>query len=319
MPTSNFLGLFVFCLLTTGTASPTVAATSEGETLVDRIEAVVGKKIIFHSALSEFRSSMGQKEKIDPLFSLSQLAMRKDSATNNEILKVLIQEALILEKFPTADADVESRIRDFEGRLKIDRTMLKDLLAREGLSYKDYFEIMRVAIAKDTLVARELRSKAVVSDEEVRGEYYTRASAKGDTFRGTIRLMLLSEPKASFKSAEAAKSYFDSEARLLRDKIQSPNWIDLGYISFREIAPSILAETKKLKIGEFSSIIEDGQNYKIVHVVDIKTDEDPEFNDIKEQLRAQMMQVEIQRQLDLWTERQKTSVPIRLTAEPTKS
>lgn len=280
------------------------------------MEAVVNKTIILHSSIKDFRAQLGLRLKIDPLFSVSPLAAKGINITDQEILEARIQEQLVLEKFPISDAEVEQRIQDFQRSLKIDRPGLTELLRREGYAITAYFEMMRIAIAKQNLVERELRSKAVVSDEELKSAYFAKSGAQGAKFRGTIKVLLRSEAKELFKSPTASKEFFEAERKRMLDGTPSSEWLDLGHIAIKEMTPKLLEVTRQLKVGEVSYAYEDNNRLNLVKVVDIRTDDDPDFEREKENLRAQMMQIEIQRQFELWTDRQKATVSIRRTTKP---
>jgi peptidyl-prolyl cis-trans isomerase SurA len=303
------LSILLFCTLIH-------SSTGHAKTLVDRIEAVVNKTLIFNSSIKDFRTQLGLRMKIDPLYSISPMAKKGPNITDQEILDARIQEELVLEKFPVSDAEVEQRVQDFQNSLKIDRASLTELLRREGFSFETYFQMMRIALAKQTLVERELRSKSVVPDEELKAAYFSKSGEQGAKFRGTLQVMLLAEPTESFKSVDASKEFFAAERKLMLDGTPSDSWIDLGHIAIREMTPKLLEVTRKLKVGDVSEPYEDNNRINIVKVVDIKTDDDPEFDRERETLRAEMMQVEIQRQFDLWTERQKSTVSIRRMTKP---
>lgn len=280
------------------------------------MEAVVNKTIIFHSSIKDFRSQLGLRLKIDPLYSASPMASKGTNLTDQEILEARIAEQLVLEKFPISDSDVEQRIQDFQRSLKLDRAALTELLRREGFSFTTYFELMRIAIAKQNLVERELRSKAVVSDEELKSAYFAKSGAQGAKFRGTVKVLLRSEAKDMFKSPAASKEFFEAERKRMLDGTPSTEWLDLGHIAIKEMSPKLLEVTRQLKVGEVSYPYEDNNRLNLVKVVEIRTEDDPDFDRERDNLRGQMMQIEIQRQFELWTERQKATVSIRRTTKP---
>ena len=142
---------------------------SRASVVVERLEAVVNKKAIFKSDVDRFRSLISLRNRVDPLFSSSTLA-KKASLTDAEIVDFQVNEEIISQKYPVSESEVEQEINSIQGNLKISRDGLKQALHAEGFKFEDYFKLMRLSIAKRQLLDREIRSKAAVSEDDVRNE-----------------------------------------------------------------------------------------------------------------------------------------------------
>src|SRR4051812_3236549 len=71
--------------------------------VLDRLEASVNSSLILHSDVQRFRKAIKLRQQIDPLFRGSALAEKGPKVTDSEIVEFLIDEKIILQKFPVSD------------------------------------------------------------------------------------------------------------------------------------------------------------------------------------------------------------------------
>ncbi len=291
-------------------------AISVDAVLVDRVEAIVNKRPIFFSDFERFRSLIPLRAKIDPLF-VNEPIGRKANPTNEDVLNYLIDEALVIDKFPVADAEVEQEINTIQANLKIDREALKSAVGREGFRFEEYFRLMRISIAKRNLIDREIRNKTAVSDDDLRAEY-NRAHSGSKSFGGSFRLFLIRISKANYKTSVAAREEagqalealkkgeaFEEVAKRLSEDPSQEFGGDLGHLAYNEMSPEIQAEVRRLGPEKTSEIIEDKKSFLIVRVGDIKFDTDSAFEREKDSIRARLMEGEFRHQVRLWLDRER--------------
>jgi parvulin-like peptidyl-prolyl isomerase len=295
--------------------------------LVDRVAAIVNKRAIFKSDLDRFRELIPLRAKIDPLFNGSPLA-RKPKPSDEEVLPFLIDEAIITDKFPINDSEVEQEINAIQGNLKVSRESLRSAIAREGFKFDDYFGLMRLSLAKRQLIEREIRNKAAVTDDDLRAEY-NRAHAGARDFSGSFHLYLIRVSKAKYKSPTLAKEAasqaleaikkgetFESVAKQVSDDPTQDAGGELGYLSYSEMSSLLQAEVRKLGANKTSGLIEDANSFMILRVTDIKAEEnDPGFNKEKELLRSRLMEGEFHHQVELWLARERISQFVKINSK----
>jgi parvulin-like peptidyl-prolyl isomerase len=301
---------FLYCL------TLTVSTLANAE-IVDRLEAVVNKSPIFRSDLDRFKSTVPLRAKVDPLFASEPLS-RKLKATEAEILNFLIDEAIIMEKFPVADNEVEQEINGIQNNLKIDRDTLRSAIVREGYKFEDYFKMMRVSVAKRQLVDREIRNKAAVSDDDVKADYNrTRSGSK--SFRGSFHLHLIRVTKGNFKTTLAAReeaqkalasltrgAAFADVAKSVGDDSSQEGGGDLGFLSYSEMSPLLQKEVQKLGPEKTSGLIEDKSSFLIVKIGEVRADSDAAFEKEKDVIRSKLMESEFQHQIRIWLDRERS-------------
>lgn len=285
--------------------------------VLDRVEAVVNKKAIYKSDVEHFRKLKPLRSKVDPIFSSDPLS-RKDTLTESEIVSFLVDEAIVVEKFPIPESEVEQEINGIQGNLKIDRESLKSAIAREGFKFDDYFKLMRTSLAKRQLLDHEIRNKATVSEDDLTAEY-NRAHAGSKSFRGAFHLSIIRVTKKNYKTPALAKEEalrafqsikdgtgFEEVAKKTSDDASQQGGGDLGFLSYSEMNPSIQKEVQRLGPNKLSDLIEDQKSYLIVKIGEIKAEVDPEFEKEKDSLRGKLMEGEFQHQIRLWLDRQRT-------------
>jgi parvulin-like peptidyl-prolyl isomerase len=296
--------------------------------LVDRLEAIVNKKAIYLSDVEKFRHLMPLRAKVDPLFNNNPIA-REAHPDDAAIVSFLVDEELINQKFPVADADVEQEINGIQTNLKIDRAGLKEAITREGFKFEEYFQLMRTSIAKRQLIDREIRSKAAVSDDDLKSEY-NREQSGAKNFKGLFHLSLMKFTKANFKSPKLAKEQaekaldevtkgeeFRDVAKKESDDMSAPNGGDMGYLSYDDMSENLQQNVRNLPPGKTSAVIDDGKTYLIVKVEDIKADTDTGFEKDKDQIRGRLMEGEFAHQVRLWLDRERSLAFVKInTATP---
>ena len=305
----------------------TVPAKPATGTLVDRVEAIVNKKAIYFSDIKKFRTLISLRAKVDPLFANDQLS--KKTPTDSEIVDFLIAEAIILEKFPVSDNDLDQEINSIQANLHIDRAGLRAAISREGFQFEDYQQLMRASIAKRQLIDRDIRNKAAVSEDELKAEYNrTRSSSK--TFQGSIHLYLIKVTKKNYKTVKFAKDLYEQALKSLADGVSfeevakktsddqsANNGGDLGFLSYQDMAPSLQKGVQSILSSKSPdktqvSKFEDSNSFTIFKIAEISKTVDSGFDKEKDLLRGKLLEGEFQQQIKLWIERQKGLNYIRI-------
>ena len=287
--------------------------SSQGE-VIERVEAIINKKAIYKSDVSQFRKQVNLRAKIDPIFNNEPIA-KNANPSDLEIVNFLVDEAIITDKFPINDSEVEQEINGIQTNLKIDREQLKSAISHEGYKFEDYYKLMRASLAKRQLIDRDIRSKAVVSDDDIRSEY-NRAHAGSKSFHGQFHLYLSKFVKSDFKSSilakkEAQKSLEESK------KTGAFSGEDLGYLSYSDMSPSLQKVVQKLGPDKTSEVVEDGGSYIIVKVGEIKDDEETAPDPDKDALRGHLMESEFEHQIHLWLEHERSNNFVKINTKST--
>lgn len=287
---------------------------------IERLEAAVNNQVVLMSDLTRFRKTIPLRAQLDPLFGGTPLALEGAKASDASILEFLVDERIILQQFPMADADVEQEINSIQANNRITREQLKQAIGAQGFSFDDYFSLIRIGAAKRNLIDREIRTKVSVSEDDIRNYYYN-TYAKGKPAPNAYQVEIvtqknrskiesaLRELKNGAPFAEIAKKYSDDETAATGG--------ELGILTEEQMNKGIRSEMKKLKVGETSPILGDGKSrYFFIRLAGVRPADDQRIKQVSDQIRAQLAGGEYQRQLQLWLERQRQVAYIRRAGDP---
>lgn len=287
----------------------TFAASASAEArVIDRTAALVNSDVITLSDVGRFRNYFNLRKEIDPFVAFFNFSPKSP----RETIDYLVQESLVLQKFPASKADVDEEVQAVLKKNNIELEALKGILKNQNVTFDVYESLMGVSIAKRKLMDRELRPLAVVTEDEVKNFYYTDPAF---IERKRKQKLLLSYDLAQMRiegkalSAEIADKLrggedFDSIAQRYVDK--GVRTTPLGVLREDKLAEPIRASLESLKVGETSKPISLGENLFVIHKVNsISAPHDPVFEREKAQIQGILYQKAMERQLTLWSEREK--------------
>ena len=299
--------LAVFLLL----ASTTAAEAK----VVDRTVALVNADVITLSDTEKFRRYFGLRKEIDPFvafFSLKPEALK-------DITDYLVQENLIGQKLSPTKADIDEEIQSILRKNNIELEALKNILSAQGVSFEVYSQLMGVSVAKRKLIDRELRPLAVVTEDEVRNFYYTDPAFLARKKKQELLLSYdLSQMRvegqalaAEISDRIAAGEDFDSVAtKYLNRGVRSAA---LGVLREDSLSQAIRSSLEGLKVGDSTKPIALGTDFYVLHKINsISAPKDPVFEREKPQIQSILYQRAMQRQLALWTERERRNAFIHI-------
>ena len=300
--------------------------------VIDRLEASVNSSMILLSDVKKFKTVVKLRSQLDPLFAGTPVAAHGAQATHPEIVNFLVDENLITQKFPVTDAETEQDISTIQANNRIDRNTLKSALAEQGYQFEDYFELIRKGSSKRNLIDRDIRTKVVISEDDLKNYFYNHYT-KDPKSPKAYHLQLLSISTQDYKSVSAAKDVatralaeikkgevsFEEVAKQFGDAHTSQSAGDLGIMTEDQISPAIQAQLKGLQIGGVSSIFGGAseQAFYILRLKDIKTADTERFNQVKEEIRGLLAATEYHTQISLWLERERQTAFIHRAGEPT--
>lgn len=313
---------FLLVIICTSTS---LAATKT----LDRVQASVNSSLILLSDVDQFRSAVGLRAQLDPLFAGTSVATKGASATLPEIVDFLINEKVISQQFPVNDQEVEQEINSIQANNKIDRAALKAAIQQQGYKFESYFELIRISTAKRNLIDRDIRTKVTISEDDIKNHFYN-SFGKGTAVPLTYKVKIITVSPSSYKTPTAAKEVainalkslksgeaFEEVAKRVSDDPSASTGGDLGTLSEDQMSPVIKEQLKKLKIGNTSDLLGNASSgYFILKLMDIASGESDRFNKMKEEIRGQLLAAEYQHQIQLWLERQKQNSFIHRAGEP---
>ena len=290
--------LFGLCL-----ASPWhgVRAQAEEGLLVDRIVAQVNDDIItlydlnrkaapFIKRVKAMARPTGEERRM--IYELREKVLNQmvdEKLTDQEIRRYNIR---------VSEAAIDNTIEEMKKRTYMTDQQLRDSLQKEGLTMAEYRERMKNQILRIRLVNREVKSKIVITDEDIRAYY----DENKDQYvgEGSVHLRQIMVAVSSMAGEEEKQALRDKLAlirqqvmggasfeALAREHSESPlakDGGDLGTFVMADLAPQILNALTGLKAGDVTPILENGRSLQLYYIQAMEEGEGKALEDVSAEI-----------------------------------
>jgi len=279
-----------------------VAARAE---VVNRIVATIDGEPITIFEVQRYRAQLGDRP-----------------ATDQQILDAIITERL-LEKEAAArgikatPAEVDAYIKEIRERGNVDDAAFTAALAQQGMTPESYRQRVEKELVKSQLLAREIRGRVSVSDEDVE-RYYEAHKEDYRTGGGvTVRDIFLSIPPAADDAeiarikakAEELRGQADSRrafAKLAEANSELPGAKDggvLGTFKKGEMADDLDRVVFSLKPGEVSEPVQTTEGFHVLRVDEVIDAEYRPIDDVKAEIREKLYGEALEQRYQDWLKR----------------
>lgn len=145
------------------------------EKLLDKIVAVVNTRVISLSEIQRIEATLPARQEISPMI-YSEKKYNQQELLNIIIRSFIIRDKINAQGYVINDDAVESRIKMTEERLGLRRADLLAFLKGKGLTYEEYFEVIRETMEYNIFAQRIIAPLISVTEQEIKNEYYRRNS-----------------------------------------------------------------------------------------------------------------------------------------------
>jgi parvulin-like peptidyl-prolyl isomerase len=243
-------------------------------------------------------------------------------ATDQQILDAVITERL-LEKEAAArgidvsDADVDAYVAEVKERGKVDDAAFTAALAQQGLTPATYRERVKKELVKTQLIAREIRGRVSISDEEIE-RYYEANREQYRTGGGvTVRDIFLPIPPGADEAEIArvrARAVELREqagsrrafARLAEEHSQLPGASDggvLGTFEKGEMADELDRVVFALDPGDVSEPVQTADGFHLLRVDEVIDAEYRPLEDVRDEIRERLYGEALEQRYQDWMQR----------------
>jgi peptidyl-prolyl cis-trans isomerase SurA len=255
--------------------------------VLDRIVAIVNEDPITHFDIESLLRPLIQNikaQQLPPERELQALAQVRSEMLNNLIDTKLTEQEVKRYNIAITDEEVENYIRQIKQRRGATDEQLRGLLAEQGLTPEEYRKEVKLQLQRTKLVNREVRSKVVITEAEVKA-YYEKNRAKygGGTQYHLWNLIVRLPAQASPADREAAQNLlapafsdlqrgrpFQEIVRVTEERPSAVLGSDLGLFRIEELTPRLREAVRELRAGQFSPIVETDFGFQILFVQEIK-------------------------------------------------
>lgn len=265
-----------------------VEARSEEGAMVDRIVAQVNDDIITLYELN--RKVAPYLKRVQAMARPLDEERKMVYELREKVLGQMVDEKLTdqeIERFniQVSEEAIDNTIEEMKKRTLMTDQQLRESLKKEGLTMDEYRQQMKNQILRVRLVNREVKSKIVITQEDIRAFYEENmAQYVGEGRVHLSQIMMVVSPLAS----EEEKQSLREKLTLFRNQVMDgasfdalaqeyaeSNYggdrgtftvTDLEALPLTKLAPQILNAVSGLKAGEVTDILEIGPNMLVFYV-----------------------------------------------------
>ncbi|OGW38076.1 MAG: hypothetical protein A2Y97_00265 [Nitrospirae bacterium RBG_13_39_12] len=304
----------------------TLSAVSDASVLLDRVVALVNKEVITWSDLYKMMEheaggqlkAMEQDDRMK-IFKESEAAFLENLID----MRLQIQEAMRL-GIDVRLEEVDEAIENIKNKYSLNDSALEGSLKKEGLTFENYKKRLSDQILISKIVRQQIRSKIVVSDEEINKYLESKKENLIDNEAYKIRLIFFEKPKN-----DSDKKIIEEKASLVIDRLKTGEDFsklaeeysedpsgktggDLGFIRKSYMAEEFVNAIDKMNVGDFSAPF---WTEKGLHI--IKLDEKVSADgmaEVREDVRKQLIEDKFLKKYKSWIKdlREKAYIIIRL-------
>lgn len=154
--------------------------------LLDKVAGVINDKIITLSEIERVQDSINARVEISPII------YKSKNLQHDQLLEIINRIFIIKDKlaalgFVVSDDSVESSITETERRLGLQRAQLLKFLGQKGISFEEYFELIRVTKEYNIFMQRIIAPLVSITEQDLKNYYYkTNSNSKTLSFKYNI-------------------------------------------------------------------------------------------------------------------------------------
>jgi len=284
------------------TATATASAASE---VLDRIVAVVNEDIILLSELRERMAPYAQRihrQGLDPDNERKTLFKVREEILNRLVDEKLTDQEIQRNEIQVDSAEIDSTIERIKTSNSFTDEDLRGFLAQEQITMEQYRDRIKEQVLRTRLVNFQVKSKVVITEEEIRAYYDDHPELFGGKIRYHLSNILLRVPDFSTDAEETA---LRGRMRQLRSRIeageafadlaqiysQSPSAADggdIGEFETESLSPQIQAALDGLKPGQTTATLETDQGLQLFYVEAINRGEGTPLERVRDEIHHKL-------------------------------
>ncbi|PIE74784.1 MAG: hypothetical protein CSA18_03105 [Deltaproteobacteria bacterium] len=300
------------------------------EKLVDRIVVEIDNEIVTFKDINDETAPFVKKIKAAgylPEEEKKLIEQLRQKMLQNLIDEKIAEIAAKRSGIKISEEEVEKYIERIRKEQNLSEEMFKKALEREGFSIEDYKKRIRKQIIQKKLVDYEVRSKIVITEQDMK-KYYDEnlEKYKGvkefEIWHITFPRKFYSEDdkikimnKASKLSSLAkTKNNFTGISEDIKNYTQGFNALsgNLGFYKAEDLSEGIREVIETLGKGVVSEPVSTSKGIQIFYVSDIKKTSSKSFDEAKSEIRNILYSVDLEKKFEEWINRLKENMHITI-------
>jgi len=294
------------------------AANCPAQEVIDRIVAVVNDDIVTLSQLDMAAASYRKNIEASP----SPPARKKEmmAQMHTQVLNQLVETSLVVQEarrmgIAVDDTDVDNAVENFKKEHGLDQERLELGLAAQGMTLAQYRERIREQILQSMIVSRAVRSKIVVTDEEIKAYYDSHYQAFKTRKKYRLKNIIVKEARALSTVREKLENKvgFSQVAKDHSIGANASSGGELGEFDISSFSDEIKAALSGVGKGQYTEPIDTGDSYQILYVADIISQEQDSVREaVEKQIQGILYREHGKVQFSKWMEDLKNSAHIKV-------
>ena len=204
---------------------------------------------------------------------------------------------------------IDNTIEEIKKRSRITDQQLRQGLSQDGVTLDEYRQDIKNQILRSRLVNRQIKSKIVITEEDIQAVYEQNLADYGGEKLYRLRQIIVGiegDEAQAQKKMEAVLVQFSEGvafADLAREYSDGPTAADggfLGEFNIEDLATAIRGALKGLKAGEHTPIMKTGRGLQVFYIEDIKTKAGKTLEEMKPEIERKLYDKIVNRKFKSW-------------------
>jgi peptidyl-prolyl cis-trans isomerase SurA len=292
---------------------------AHGAEIVDRIVAVVNDDII---TLFELNRSLKPYE--DKIYALGypeekerkMLFKVREGVLNQLIDKKIEDQQIKRSNINISEEQIDQTIERIKGQNLFTDEDLRHALAKDGWTMEAYRENIKEEILRTRLVNLEVKSKIVITEEDIAAYYEKHLDTYGGKQKYHLRNILITIPTFADESKKLeirgkldeilnelnSGESFETMARNYSESSTAPEGGDLGLFELDSLSPQLQKTIKGMKPGEVTPVLETDQGYQIFFLQEILKTPGKSLKDVSPEIQRILYEENADKKYQEWIE-----------------
>lgn len=307
----------------------TSATASAATEVLDRIVAVVNEDIILLSELRDRMEPYAQRirqQGFDLDKERQMIFKVREEMLNRLVDEKLTDQEIKRNDIQVDDAEIDSTIERIKAANTFTDEDLRRFLEQDQMTMEQYRQKIREQVLRTRLVNYQVKSKIVITEEEIRAYYDSHPEIYGGKLRYHLRNILMRVPDFSTdaekqtvrEQLQQIQSQIDageSFADLARTYSQSPaaaDGGDIGEFAKETLSPQIQAALNGLTPGQATAVLDTDQGFQIFYVEAVNRTEGKPLENVREEIHQKLFAEVVDKKFLSWLEdlRSRSSIKI---------
>lgn len=285
--------------------------------LLDRVVAVVNNNIITFSDLNEVYLPYAERIRglaYSPENERELLFKARKGILNQLIEQKLADQEISAKKIRVRNSEVDNAVERVKNENFCTEEELVKLLARDGYTLEEYRERLKEQILHAKLVNLEVKSKIVITEDEMREYYHKNAELYKGKIRYHIRSIFLKVSTSDDEGRVAAVIkqgedivkkidaglLFEDAAKEFSEAESAASGGDLGFFTLDELTPVLKEALQDLKPGEISPVLRTPAGIQIIKLVKKEDMPGKSYEKAKAEIHYKLFQSVVEKKYEEW-------------------